>query len=436
MNLEEKVKKIEEDLQNLRENFDGAVYEDLGDGYQTNRIHILKKKVEEIFKTIHGIEPSEVDTVKQEIAELQKEVKNKYNQLLWIKMIPYREWFWNLKNTTDKQINSLKDNVDSNRGQINANLEIVLQDHLKSHLVVAREQLTDKDKLTIFREFDEAIQKQLEKLDSHIKVTISRNDGEKDENSKDVISSKENNLSAPERRIDGDSKPQTWRGEVPLVYANEKKGDFDREKDGGSEFSVTITPSGVLNASKIILPKIIENGLKEMEKDGENSVPNGETVSLEKPPMDKRGKPHCSLQNSTPSKEYKTIQKSNYPTCYPEPKKPTPSSFRIRAYDDWSKYTKEQLKLLEAKEPTDDMANITQIIEIYDNGHEHEFYPDTHVVVKKADLEKWNTFLTTLQKKVIPPFEPPEITDETRDWMIFACDEIRHEIMKYLGEEK
>ncbi len=30
-----------------------------------------------------------------------------------------------------------------------------------------------------------------------------------------------------------------------------------------SEFSVTINPSGVLNASKIILPKIIEDGLKE-----------------------------------------------------------------------------------------------------------------------------------------------------------------------------
>lgn len=32
------------------------------------------------------------------------------------------------------------------------------------------------------------------------------------------------------------------------------------------EFSVTITPSGVLNASKIIFPKIIEDGLKEMER--------------------------------------------------------------------------------------------------------------------------------------------------------------------------
>jgi len=41
----------------------------------------------------------------------------------------------------------------------------VLQDHLKSHIVVAREQLTDKDKLTIFREFDEAIEKQLDKLE-------------------------------------------------------------------------------------------------------------------------------------------------------------------------------------------------------------------------------------------------------------------------------
>ena len=34
-------------------------------------------------------------------------------------------------------------------------------------------------------------------------------------------------------------------------------------------------------------------------------------------------------------------------------------------------------------------ANIERIIEIYDNGHENVFYPDTHMVIKKADLEKW-----------------------------------------------
>ena len=49
------------------------------------------------------------------------------------------------------------------------NGEEVLREHLKSHIVVAREQLTDKDKLTIFREFDEAIQKQLEKLEGDSK---------------------------------------------------------------------------------------------------------------------------------------------------------------------------------------------------------------------------------------------------------------------------
>lgn len=34
-------------------------------------------------------------------------------------------------------------------------------------------------------------------------------------------------------------------------------------KSHQSEFRITINPSGVLNASKIILPKIIEDGLKE-----------------------------------------------------------------------------------------------------------------------------------------------------------------------------
>jgi len=44
-------------------------------------------------------------------------------------------------------------------------LEEVLRKHLKSHIVVARDQLTDKDKMTIFKEFDEAIEKQLFKLE-------------------------------------------------------------------------------------------------------------------------------------------------------------------------------------------------------------------------------------------------------------------------------
>ena len=43
---------------------------------------------------------------------------------------------------------------------------------------------------------------------------------------------------------------------------------------------------------------------------------------------------------------------------------------------------------LRGKEPTDDIANITQIIEIYDNGHENIFYPNEYSVIKKADLEK------------------------------------------------
>lgn len=45
-------------------------------------------------------------------------------------------------------------------------LEDVLRDHLKSHIVVARDQLTNKDKIIIFREFDKAIEDQLKKLDA------------------------------------------------------------------------------------------------------------------------------------------------------------------------------------------------------------------------------------------------------------------------------
>ena len=33
------------------------------------------------------------------------------------------------------------------------------------------------------------------------------------------------------------------------------------------------------------------------------------------------------------------------------------------------------------------MVNIIQIIEIYDNGHERIFYPKTHIIVKKKEIE-------------------------------------------------
>jgi len=54
--------------------------------------------------------------------------------------------------------------VASFRQSINE-IKEVLREHLKSHIVVARDQLTNKDKMTIFKEFDEAIEKQLEKLE-------------------------------------------------------------------------------------------------------------------------------------------------------------------------------------------------------------------------------------------------------------------------------
>lgn len=53
----------------------------------------------------------------------------------------------------------------------------VLRDHLKSHIVVAREQLTDKDKMTIFKEFDNAIEDQLKKLEGDSNWNPTLGDG-------------------------------------------------------------------------------------------------------------------------------------------------------------------------------------------------------------------------------------------------------------------
>ena len=71
------------------------------------------------------------------------------------------------KDLNEDYIRCMRDITDS----LNANfrkrtkLEDVLRDHLKSHIVVARDQLTNKDKIIIFREFDKAIEDQLKKLD-------------------------------------------------------------------------------------------------------------------------------------------------------------------------------------------------------------------------------------------------------------------------------
>ena len=51
-----------------------------------------------------------------------------------------------------------------------------MRDHLESHKVVAREQLTDKDKIIIFKEFDDAIIRQLEKLDVARQTVKTYND--------------------------------------------------------------------------------------------------------------------------------------------------------------------------------------------------------------------------------------------------------------------
>ncbi len=44
------------------------------------------------------------------------------------------------------------------------------------------------------------------------------------------------------------------------------------------------------------------------------------------------------------------------------------------------------LFIMEEKE-LNETANIEQIIEIYDNGHESVFYPDTHMTILKLDFK-------------------------------------------------
>lgn len=114
--LEEKVENLEKiiilDSETAEEECAETIIECIISQCDSNKdsIEALEKKYKELFKTVHGIYPDKVDT--------------------------YEE---------------------------------IMRKHLKSHIVVAREQLTDKDKLTIFREFDEAIQKQLEKLEGDSK---------------------------------------------------------------------------------------------------------------------------------------------------------------------------------------------------------------------------------------------------------------------------
>lgn len=80
------------------------------------------------------------NALNKEVAELKEQIKRPsiwYNQL--------REWV--STNTLNLQ-----------------NQEDVLQDHLNSHIKVAREQLTDKNQMSILKEFDNAIERQLKKL--------------------------------------------------------------------------------------------------------------------------------------------------------------------------------------------------------------------------------------------------------------------------------
>jgi len=127
-------------------------------------------------------------------------------------------------------------------------------------------------------------------------------------------------------------------------------------KDGSKEHSIHDDP---------IIKKAQEKFQEILESSGENSVPNRETVYLEKPRMDVKENPDDSLQNSKPETLASSIQQTEL----------------------------------------DDMANIEKIIEIYDNGHENIFYPDTHIVVAREKLEKlrllianWNYYSNPLTR--------------------------------------
>ena len=72
-----------------------------------------------------------------------------------------------------------------------------------------------------------------------------------------------------------------------------------------SKLSITITPSGVLNASKIILPKIIEDGLKKIESEKDEQEvqwyedKNGKKYNLEfYNPKTKMWNVRCLICNS------------------------------------------------------------------------------------------------------------------------------------------
>lgn len=136
--------------------------------YRQEGINMQLKPIKDKIEALElAIKNSPLNShLKEQIAKLQKrldeqlqndmafkidinELKEEFNKLK--QLIPME---WQQKHNT--------------KGIIN--LEEVLQDHLKSHIVVARDQLTNKDKIIIFREFDKAIEDQLKKLDSKPKT--------------------------------------------------------------------------------------------------------------------------------------------------------------------------------------------------------------------------------------------------------------------------
>lgn len=75
------------------------------------------------------------------------------------------------------------------------------------------------------------------------------------------------------------------------------------------------------------------------------------------------------------------------------------------------------------------MANIKQIIELYDNGHEYAFCPNTHIIVRKEDL---NTMFSNLFFYINMDSDNKS-REELRELDIVRFKEL-HE--KYLSEDK
>ena len=110
--------------------------------------------------------------MEDKITELEKTSKNHENILKWNEKYPYLNHYVSHLRDEIAELKELHKHQAENDQIIHEeiyrtfnNLEKVLRDHFESHKKVARDQLTDKASMDIFKEFDEAIVNQLEKLD-------------------------------------------------------------------------------------------------------------------------------------------------------------------------------------------------------------------------------------------------------------------------------